>query len=195
MKWSSAAAWLLALAVCVVYAVDRRRAARETEQLRAEIRASQNKTPVTKEVIRERVSVYLSPSSGAPASPEAPAPTASSASSPMPKPPSLDELNVGFEAQPQGGAAAARGEALLRDRVAASIPPSSSIERIECRASLCRMQLVHADIATSNKLLESLFIGPNAKLQTAGFVASNPEPTDDGHVRCAVFVPRGKLPE
>ncbi len=86
-------------------------------------------------------------------------------------------------------------KAFLRDRLSSAVPTSSAIEAVECRATLCRMQLVHADIANSNQLIRDLFIGPEATIHGATFTASDPEPTSDGRVRLAIFVPRAKLPE
>jgi hypothetical protein len=190
---STAPLWVMVAAFAAFSLADRQNRAAETERLRARLQALEDPSlraaGTERVVVRQPIQV-TQVLSAAPADPSAAgaernAPAAAGAARP-------DEVEERFRSEPRGPGGA-RGEGVLGRAVSSFISERSSVESIECRASLCRLELVHPDIPTSNALIEKLFIGPGAALHGASFVSGSPESTKDGSKKVVLLVPSADL--
>jgi len=202
MTWKSMAPlWVMLGGFAVLYAVDRRHRAEESDRVRAQLQLlaeSVNRPSSTTERVVVTRPIYVNaaptgaPSSSSESPSDSPPPLGKAHERPVLR---LEQVEAKFTEEARNGAASSRGEAALRHGVESFIADSSAIESIECRTTLCRMQLSHASVKTSNRLIEQLFIGPEASIHGAQFFASDVEPTGDGRVRVAIMVPRAALPD
>jgi hypothetical protein len=186
--------WVMAAVLAALFLWDRRHRAAETEQLHAQIRAleeaARRDDRAASEAARRPVFV-MQGVRAAPADPPAPEATQSAAPA-RARALRAEELEARFRSEPRAGGAS-RDEGVLQRAVSAFREDASSVASIECRASLCRMELVHPDIPTSNALIEKLFLGPTAALHGASFVSEKPETTPDGQKRIVLLVPSDAL--
>jgi hypothetical protein len=184
MNWRASLPWIAVVVLGAGYAVDRRRILDESARIRGQIQDIKSQ-PQSAPVVQR---VYVSPPAPAASAGSAPAPAPSEAPPVSPRSKiTLASLKETFE-QESRGAAAARNESDIRAQIAGVVQGPNSIERVDCRETMCRLQLAYADVPTSKQVMRDLFIGPEAKLQS-GFVASRPEATEDGSVRSTIFVP------
>jgi hypothetical protein len=173
---------------------DRRHRAVETEQLHAQIRAIEEAARRDGRAASEAAPrpVYVTQVvTAAPADPSAPE-AAQSAAPARARAPRAEELEARFRSEPRAEGAS-HDEGVLRRAVSSFRDDGSTVESIECHASLCRMELVHPDIPTGNALVEKLFLGPTAALHGASFRAEKAETTPDGQKRIVLLVPSDAL--
>jgi hypothetical protein len=77
----------------------------------------------------------------------------------------------------------------LKNEALANLAVDSRLVKVECRTSLCRIDLTHPSIEASNAFIEKMFIGPDA-LEKAPFMAGAPEVIADGTRSVALLVGR-----
>jgi hypothetical protein len=191
---STAPLWVMGAALTVFYVVDRQHRATETDRLRAEIRALQDpgrrNAGTTERVVVRQPILMTQVVASASAAPSAAVADGASRVEHTPQP---EELEAQFQSEPRAPAAAARQEGVLQRALTSFIKDKSAIESVECRAGLCRLQLAHPDVATSNALIEKLFFGPDAALHGASFVALPGETMADGSRRYVLLVPSAEI--
>jgi len=96
-----------------------------------------------------------------------------------------------FAAEPTNPAWAASTRLALQDRLAALARPlASSLREIDCRASICRVEVVHRDADTSRQFAEKAFTDPEDQAWNGPALLLPPQPDPDGRLAVVMYLGR-----
>ena len=73
-------------------------------------------------------------------------------------------VEAGFAAENVDRAWAAEVRQDLREHVAALLPPSSSLGDVDCRSSMCRMEMVLPDVAAERRFSQRAFLSSESRI-------------------------------
>jgi hypothetical protein len=77
-----------------------------------------------------------------------------------------------------------------QSRLAAVLPATSEVRSIECRATMCRIESVHADLGEYQQFVREGFVNADTQVWNGGFLALRKEPSVDGKLATVVYVAR-----
>lgn len=145
-----------------------------------------------------RAVVTASPSPSAPpAGTQSPPSDAGDDSAPVAEAVDDSELETRFEtaysSEPVDRDWATTTRSAYMAEIEKKLPATSRIDSFECRSSLCRLEVVHESIQSSNDFLLGLFAldhGGPLGTTSGGFRATEPTDTPDGKKRSVVFIAR-----
>jgi hypothetical protein len=106
-------------------------------------------------------------------------------------------VEAGFAAEKVDRAWAAEVRQDLRDRAAALLPSSSSLRDVDCRSSMCRMEMVVADAAAAQRYIASAFASPEHRIWNGSLFVMPRQTNPDGTVGVVMYLGREgtSLPE
>jgi hypothetical protein len=97
-----------------------------------------------------------------------------------------DRLEAAFVAEPP--APSSEAAQTLEHGVRAALPAGSQLRRVECRASLCRIEIEHAAVDDHREFLQRAFLAHDSTRASSGPVfASPPAQAGDGDPMVAVI--------
>lgn len=99
-------------------------------------------------------------------------------------------IEAGFAAEVIDGAWAAAARRDLRDRISALLPSTSSLADVDCRASMCRVELVHREAAGSQRFMQAAFFDPKDRVWSGPGFAIPAETGSDGTVTVVLYLAR-----
>jgi hypothetical protein len=98
------------------------------------------------------------------------------------------EVAFTSEAIDRSWAPDARGE--LRQHLAALLPASSSLRDVDCRSSICRVEMVHANAKESGAFVQKAFMGGKDSAWNGPGMVMPVQVNSDGTVAVAVYLGR-----
>lgn len=90
-------------------------------------------------------------------------------------------------AEPTWSAAAQR---LAETRLPGTLPPSSSLRSVDCRASMCRIETSHQDLDHYRQFVHKAFLTPDTHLWNGGFFSTLIDDPGSGTVVAVAFLGR-----
>jgi hypothetical protein len=78
----------------------------------------------------------------------------------------------------------------LSDHVAALLPQASSVRDVDCRSSMCRLELVVADAAASERFMRQAFASPATSVWSGGGFAEPAQANPDGSLAVVLYLAR-----
>jgi hypothetical protein len=104
---------------------------------------------------------------------------------------SLTSVESAFAAEPTNEPWAAPTRVALRDRLTAvSRSMSSAVHEIDCRSSICRVEVVYRDADASRQFNEKAFTDPNDRAWNGPVVITPPQANPDGSVAAVMYLGR-----
>jgi hypothetical protein len=102
---------------------------------------------------------------------------------------SLASVEEAFAAEPASGSWAVSTRLALRDRLTAlSRSSSSSVGDIDCRSSICRVEVVHRDADASQHFAARAFTDPQEQAWNGPVVLLPPQSNPDGSVAVVMYL-------
>jgi hypothetical protein len=89
-------------------------------------------------------------------------------------------VEAGFAAEKVDRAWAAEVQRDLRDHVAALLPPSSSLRDVDCRSSMCRMEMVLPDVAAERGFSKRAFVSSESRIWDGAVLVMPGQANPDG---------------
>ncbi len=99
-------------------------------------------------------------------------------------------IEAGFAGEAVDGTWAAAARRDLRDKVSALLPSTSSLADVDCRASMCRVELVHREAAGSQRFMQAAFFDPKDRVWSGPGFAIPAETGSDGTVTVVLYLAR-----
>jgi len=100
-------------------------------------------------------------------------------------------VEAAFAAEPVNDAWAASTRLALQDRLASLARPlASSLREIDCRASICRVEVVHRNADTSRQFADEAFTDPEAQAWNGPAFLLPPQPAPDGRLAVVMYLGR-----
>ncbi|HEX2568047.1 MAG TPA: hypothetical protein VH877_00725, partial [Polyangia bacterium] len=132
-----------------------------------------------------------SPAVAASGAPEGPAAGEAAKAPAAPEPAAVVQaLDRAFAAEPLDASWSAATDSAMRGRLATLTTGRSSVRSLECRSSLCRLEVVHDDAAQSSAFTERAFAGAEAPLWIGTYVQTRVA-TPDGKEATVAYLVRG----
>jgi hypothetical protein len=78
----------------------------------------------------------------------------------------------------------------LSNQVAALLPQASSVRDVDCRSSMCRVELVVASAAVSDQFMRQAFLGPERTVWRGGAFMEPAQPNPDGSMGVVLYLAR-----
>jgi hypothetical protein len=155
---------------------DLARMQQELEQLKSDVRRKPQLIPVPV----------------SPAAPAAAAEAASRTASPPAPPPTeaevLAHLGSSFSREPTDPRWSGEAATQARTALATRLTAGSAIQKVECKSTLCRMEISHLDLDSFRQSVRSTFLAPDNGLWNGAWMAAVVD-TDNG-VRAVAYLAR-----
>lgn len=91
-------------------------------------------------------------------------------------------LEAIFSREPIDAQRTKKMEQLVRSKAGGAIAEGSSLRSIECRASMCRIEMVHEDLARYRQFVDRAFRDPQTRLGKGGYFSAVRNDLTDGKV-------------
>ncbi|WP_437831028.1 hypothetical protein [Sorangium sp. So ce1153] len=85
---------------------------------------------------------------------------------------------------------AREAEIALQEKIAAALPRSSALRSVECRASLCRVEVAYRDPADGGRFFDAAFKNPDSKIWNADTFSTPPRPDGRGNTIVVSYLAR-----
>lgn len=96
-----------------------------------------------------------------------------------------------FSSEPTDGAWASKARGDVSNHLAALLPATSSLRQVECRSTICRVEVVHPSVEVSRNFVEQSFgLSSNSRVWNGAFMIEPETPNSDGTLASVIYLGR-----
>jgi hypothetical protein len=104
----------------------------------------------------------------------------------------LASVHTTFDAEPNDATWSSDAKEKAEEAMSAGLPEGSTLERVECRTSLCKVETFHEDLGGFKSFVDSAFLGRERQIWNGGFYTAVVDHSDQGVVAVSYIAKEGQ---